>query len=287
MRLNWVFVFVLSCLFSLTGCSTNPATGSSQFNMVSESQELSMGEQTEPGFVQSYGGEVASPEVVKYVSELGSRLAAASERPSLPWRFHVVDSSVINAFALPGGKIFITRGLIQSMNNEAQLAGVLGHEVGHVTAQHIGQQMSRATAVESSMAVLTAIAGASVQDEQKKAWVQTLGVGAGAGAGLYLLKFGRDQESEADTLGLRYMSKLGYNPEGMLQVMEILKKASGGGSNMEILSTHPLPDTRIDRINKLLKETYPDRAKLDFKESQFKANVLDKLSKLPPAKHKG
>ena len=280
-------LFVAFCLISLAGCSSNPATGGMQFNMVNESQELSMGEQTEPGFVQSYGGELPSPEVVKYVAELGARLAASSERASLPWRFHVVDSSVINAFALPGGKIFITRGLLQSMTNEAQLAGVLGHEVGHVTAQHIGQQMSRQTAVESSLAVLTAVAGASVQDEQKKGWIQTLGSGASSGAGLYLLKFGRDQESEADSLGLRYMSKQGYNPEGMLQVMAILKQASGGGGSMEILATHPLPDTRVDRINKLLKESYPDRSQLKFFEAQFKTNVLDKLSKLPPAKHKG
>ena len=283
----------VACLMSLVtalavafGCSINPATGERQLNMLSEGQEISIGDEAAPQFLDEYGGEIPSSAIRDYVSDLGERLAAVSERPDLPWEFHVVDSAVINAFALPGGKVFMSRGLLEKMTNEAQLAGVLGHEIGHVTAQHIGQQMTRQQLV--AVGAVAAGVAAQVSDET---WVKVLGAGAGVGGGVYLLKFGRDQESQADTLGLRYMSKLGYNPVGQVQVMEILKNASErGGGAPEFLSTHPLPETRIKRLIDEIREDYPDHDNpqvYKFAEDRFEREVLDRLEDLPRARHTG
>jgi len=270
------------------GCVTNPATGKKNLNFYGDQkEEIALGVQAQPSFIKEYGGEVPSPEIRSYVSNLGQQLAAKSERPDLPWEFHVLDSAVINAFALPGGKVFMSRGLMEKMTNEAQLAGVLGHEIGHVTAMHIGQRMTQATSVQI-LATGIGVAGGATNNE----YLKVLGVGAQAGGTVYLLKFSRDQESQSDELGVRYMSKLGYNPVGQVQVMEILKAAAGGGSGgMEILQTHPLAQTRIDRLNALIKKEYPDYnanpPKYFFKADEFKQNILIPLSKLPPPKHTG
>ncbi|MCC6680598.1 MAG: M48 family metalloprotease [Phycisphaeraceae bacterium] len=267
------------------GCSTNPATGQKQFNLLSQSQEVSLGSEAAPQFLKEYGGPIPSPGIRQYVSEVGLKLAKVSERPSLPWEFHAVDSAQINAFALPGGKVFITRGLLSKLDSEAQLAGVLGHEIGHVTAQHIGQQMSRA-AVASGVVQVIGVA-ASVQDET---WLQVLGVGAQAGGGLYLLKFGRDQETQSDELGVRYMTTLGYNPMAQIQVMRVLKEASGGGGGMEMLQTHPLPQTRIEHLRDHIRSKYPnfrDESQMAFRKQAYQDAVLTPLAKLPPPKHTG
>lgn len=283
---NLLLVWALGTALLASACSTNPATGKTQFNVLSSDQEIAIGSQAAPGFIKEYGGDIPSPPINQYVHDLGHRLAAISERPNLPWEFHVVDSAVLNAFALPGGKVFISRGLLVKLDNEAQLAGVLGHEIGHVTAQHIGQQMSRAMVLQG-VAVGLGVAGEVADTE----WLRVLGLGTNVGGTVYLLKFGRDQESQADELGVRYMSKLGYNPVGQLQVMEVLQKETvSHGGTLEILSTHPLPKTRIDRLNKLIKENYPnydDPTAYRFRHDEFKVAVLDKLAQLPPPKHGG
>ncbi len=276
---------LLALLLPGTGCSVNPATGQKQFNMLSQSEEVSLGSEAAPQFLKEYGGPIPSQAVCQYVSDIGMKLAKVSERPNLPWEFHAVDSAQINAFALPGGKVFITRGLMARLDSEAQLAGVLGHEIGHVTAQHIGQQMSRA-AVASGIVQVIGVA-ASVKDET---WLQVLGVGAQAGGGLYLLKFSRDQETQADELGVRYMTRLGYNPMAQIQVMRVLKEASGGGGGMEMLQTHPLPQSRIDHLRDLIKKDYPnfrDEGQLAFRKQAYQDAVLTPLSKLPPPRNTG
>ncbi|MEO1235610.1 MAG: M48 family metallopeptidase [Planctomycetota bacterium] len=274
----------------LTGCVTNEATGRTALNLISEEREIALGTEAEPQFIAENGGLIESQRLRDYVSELGHELAAVSERPHLPWSFNVLDSQQINAFALPGGKVFISRGLIERMTNEAQLAGVLGHEIGHVTAQHINARMSQAMIVQG-IAIGTSVAG-EIADEDL---LRVLGVGASVGGGVYLLKFNRDQESESDVLGVRYMTALGYNPYGQVQVMQVLKEASGNGGGMpEFLATHPLPQTRIDRLNRHIAERYPlaglpdrdadaagTRDNFRFDAESFERNVLDELHRLP------
>jgi len=271
----------------LPACSTNPATGRRQLNFISSNREMALGAEASPKFLKDYGGDIPSASINRFVSDLGNRLAAVSERKELPWEFHVVDSPVLNAFALPGGKVFMSRGLLAKMTNEAQLAGVLSHEVGHVTAQHIGQQMSQAMLIQG-LGVAIGIAGQNNDSE----WMQVLGTGTAIGGSFYLLKFGRDQESEADLLALRYMTKLGYNPIAQIQVMKILKaeseKSGGGGRGPEWMATHPLPDTRIKRLENLIRKQYPDFEdvnKYQFHVQRFRTNILIPLSKLGPPKH--
>jgi predicted Zn-dependent protease len=277
-------VILLAAAPWIGACSINPATGKKQFNMISEGRELSLGSQAAPQFLQEYGGPIPSDHVREYVRSIGHRLAEVSERPNLPWEFHAVDSSVINAFALPGGKVFITRGLLSKLENEAQLAGVLGHEIGHVTAQHIGQQMTQALIIQG-VAVGLGVAG----DATDKDYLRALGLGAQVGGTVYMLKFSRDDETQADELGVRYMSKLGYNPVAQIQVMEVLQREAGAGSQLEFLSTHPYPETRIDNLNKLIRKRYPqynaNPPVYAMRQDLYKQNMLDQLARLPPPKH--
>jgi len=263
------------------GCSTNPATGRTQINILSQNREITLSRQAQAGFVDSYGGQIPSPQIQQYVASIGQRLAAVSERPGLPWAFRVVDSSVVNAFALPGGQVFVTRGLLAKLDNEAQLAGVLGHEIGHVTAQHIGQQMTQ------QLLLQTAVIGVNLATEHSDHdWLRVLGIGAQAGGAVYLLKFGRDQEIEADTLGLRYMARVGYSPIGQLQVMQILEESSSQQTNQpKILLTHPLPETRRRHLEKHIREYYPDHqdpSHYRFNFDAFQAAVLDPIKTLDP-----
>ncbi len=281
--MSWTLPALL-VLAALTGCSTNPATGEQQLNWISVEKEKSLGAEAAPTFVQQYGGDIPSASIQNYVSDIGHKLAAASERPDLEWEFHAVDSAVINAFALPGGKVFVTRGLLKELKSEAQLAGVLGHEVGHVTAQHIGQQMTRAILITAA-GVAVGVAG----EQSDEDWLTVLGVGTSVGGGLYMLSYGRNQETQSDELGVRYMTRLGYNPVGQVQVMKVLKRASGGGgAGMEFLATHPYPDTRIKHLNMIIKDQYPDYKdpqKYRIHRDRYQRTVLAELKRLPPPQH--
>jgi predicted Zn-dependent protease len=271
---------------AMTGCTTNAATGKSYYYALSEDDEIKLGTEAEPEFIKQYGGLVPSPVVQTYVKNLGMKLAKLTERPNVPWNFNVLNSDDINAFAIPGGKVFITRGLLSRMTNEAQLAGVLGHECGHVTGQHAGKQVTQ----QQGAAIL--LQGAQMGAEQAGANPMLIQLGAQGGnmaAQGFLLKFSRDDEYEADHLGLRYMTKAGYNPLAMIQVMEILEKASGGGgagAMSEWTSTHPLAQNRISELEADIKKAYPDASKPNvytYAPESFKANVLDQLAKLPAA----
>ena len=219
----------------------------------------------------------------EYVTGIGKALATHTEgdNPNNPWEFTLLDSDVINAFALPGGKVFMSRGLMTRMTNEAQLAGVLGHEVGHVTAQHVNERMSQAIGVQVGVAAVT-IGSRNSQNDLARYIPTIVGVG---GQG-FLLKFSRDQESEADHLGMRYMARAGYNPQAQMQVMQILEDASneaGGASTPEFLSTHPYPETRIARIKAELRSTYfnaDSNPNLSFEEDRFQRIARPRLDAL-------
>lgn len=273
---------ILTAIFLLSsaGCAVNAATGRSQLSLVSQDKEISMGAQAAPGMIKESGGEIPSQEIQAYVRQLGSQLAAKSERPNLPWEFHVLNTDVVNAFALPGGKVFVTRGILSRMNSEAELAGVLGHEVGHVTARHFNDRMN----AQIGAAVLAA-GGMVAAATSKNNWVKVAGVGAAAGSGMVVLKFSRDEESEADALGVRYMTRLGYNPTAQIQVMQMLEKVAGNSDAVSALfQTHPNPAARIADLNALIPKQFPDYnqpGKYRFEERRFKTEVLDRLRQLP------
>lgn len=252
-RLAWLMIGIAGCL-SLTGlggCSKNTTTGRMQLSGLSRQDEMSLGASEAPKLTSEMGGEVKNPELRDYVTEIGLKLKAQTEEdgPQRQWTFILLDSDVINAFALPGEKVFLSQGLADKFTTEAQMAGVLGHEIGHVMARHTSERIAQAQIGQGLLTVGGIFAG-GVQGGDLAVQGGQLLVGGS------LLKFSRDQESEADSLGMRYMVKAFYNPRGQLQVMEILKQASEGGSQVELLATHPLPATRIECVQKELQTTY-------------------------------
>ena len=231
-------VLILTCV--LPSCAKNPATGRRQVMLVSESQEVQMGRQADQQVGAAYG--IYPDEGVQaYVARLGKQLAAVSERPDLPWTFRVVDDPTVNAFALPGGFIYVTRGLMTHLDSEAELVSVLGHEIGHVTARHSAAMVSK-----QQLTMLGLGVGMIVRPE-----LQQFGQLAEAGVSLMFLKFGRDAEREADDLGLRYLGREDYDPQEAVQVFSVLDRVSrqtGEGRLPSWLSTHPAPEDRAQRL---------------------------------------
>lgn len=221
-------------------CATNPATGAKELILISESQEIAMGQGYDKDIVASIGL-YADSTMQRWIQQFGSQLAATSERPNLPWTFRVVDEPVVNAFAIPGGHIYVTRGILAHLNSEAELAGVVGHEIGHVTARHSVSQMSKQQLAQVGLA----IGSIASPDFERYAGL------ASAGLGVLFLKFSRDAESQADHLGLRYMRRAHYDAREMPHVFEMLTRVSqaqGGGRVPEWLATHPNPDNRRGTI---------------------------------------
>jgi len=195
----------------LASCAVNPVSGNSELALVSESQEIEMGKQGAADVAQSIGL-YQDAAVQAYVSRVGLTLAARTERPGLPWAFQVVDDPTVNAFALPGGYIFVTRGFLTHITNEAELATVLGHESGHVAARHSVQQISRAQVAQLGLGIGSMLSSG----------IREYSGVAGAGLGLLFLKFSRDDETQADQLGFRYALADGYDVRQMVSVFQML-----------------------------------------------------------------
>ena len=219
-------------------CATNPVSGKSELSLVSESQEIEIGRSESQKTLQTIG-EYDNAAAQALVRQIGMRMAAESERPNLPWEFHVLDDEQVNAFALPGGFIFVTRGIMTYMNDEAELASVIGHEIGHVTAKHSVSQMSK-----QELATVGLVAGMVVSPT-----VRNMGSSLQQGMQLLFLKFGRDDETEADLLGFRYMMKDGYDVRAASDMFRTLDRISGSAGQRlpEWASTHPDPDNRVKR----------------------------------------
>jgi predicted Zn-dependent protease len=210
--------------------------------LISEGQEISLGREADPQIVNQFGLYPDS-QLQLYVEGLGRRLSSLSERPHLPWTFRIVDDPIVNAFALPGGYIYVSRGIMAYFNSEAELVAVLGHEIGHVTARHSARQLT-----QQQLAQLGLVAGVILAPEL----ADFAGL-AQAGLGLLFLKFSRDDERQADDLGLRYLSAAGYDPGEMPKVFAMLARVSGAAGGERVpgwLSTHPDPEDREERIRR-------------------------------------
>ncbi len=191
----------------LQGCTTNPATGRDNLTFVSQEEERRLGAEAHPEVLEQFGGEYQNPAIQAYVRSIGQLLAKSSEMPNLDWHFTVIDSDIINAFALPGGYIYISRGLIALADNEAQLASVIGHEIGHVTARHYATRQSQAIGAQVGVALLSILTGAAAGGEA----AQSVGQIGSVVAQGYLASYSRGQELESDSLGIRYLSRTGYD----------------------------------------------------------------------------
>jgi predicted Zn-dependent protease len=226
---------------TVAACATNPATGKKEFSLMSEAQEIQLGQQMDAE-VRREMGLYEDANLQRYVETVGARLARSSERPNLPWHFAVVDSPAVNAFALPGGYIYLTRGILPFLDNEAQMAGVLSHEIGHVTARHAAQQYTKATTAGVGVTLLSIFVPEArpLQGLTEQA------------LGVLFLKYGRDDELQADRLGVQYAARGGWDPRGvagMLTTLERLDEASGERRGVpNWLSTHPAPADRVQKV---------------------------------------
>jgi predicted Zn-dependent protease len=217
-------------------CAVNPVSGQRELMLMSEDKEVQLGGQTDADVVRQFGI-YDDKGLNAYVNGLGQRMAKVSHRPHLAYHFKVLDVSVVNAFAVPGGYVYITRGILASMNSEAELAGVMGHEIGHITARHSAEQISRAQLAQMGMAI-----GSIVSPE-----FRALSGLAGMGVQMLFLKFSRDDERQADDLGVEYASKVGYDASQMANFFETLDRMNPHSDNSGLpgwFSTHPNPEDR-------------------------------------------
>jgi predicted Zn-dependent protease len=234
------------CALALFSCSTNPATGRASFTgMMTTADEVKIGREQNEKLLEAFGGAYDDPALAAYVSTIGNKLAAKAERSDITYTFTVLNSPIVNALALPGGYIYVTRGLLALVGNEAELAGVVGHEIGHVTARHHAQRQSSQTVAgvaSLGVSILGAIAGLP------------LGHGTQMLAGAFLASYTRDQEYEADLLGIRYLNAAGYDPKAMASflaklngwtVLEQTIMGADSTDRLDYLATHPNTEDRV------------------------------------------
>lgn len=218
----------------------NEITGETQHVSITAEQEVALGINSFPAMLEQYGGLHPDAEAQKLVKSVGQRIVQNSDARQTPYQydFHLLaDPNVVNAFALPGGQVFITTALISQFETEDELAGVLGHEIGHVVARHGAERIAKQELTQG----LTGAAVVASGDYSTAQAAQMI-------AGIVHMSYGRDQELESDDLGVRFMVQAGYDPEALISVMEILEKASGGQRQPEFMSTHPSPENRVQKI---------------------------------------
>ncbi|MBK6609752.1 MAG: M48 family metalloprotease [Sphingobacteriales bacterium] len=224
--------------------SVNPITGEVQRVSITPEQEMAMGLQSAPEMAQQFGGLYPDQAAQNYVKQVGQKLVQSTDAARSPYKFDfhlLADDQTVNAFALPGGQIFITVALLSRLTSEDELAGVLGHEIGHVIGRHSAEHMAQSELMQG-LVQATQVATYDPNNPMGSAQIAQY-VGQ-----MINMKYGREDELESDKFGVKYMYQASYNPEALIKVMEILKQASGGGQRDEFMSSHPSPDNRMEQI---------------------------------------
>lgn len=270
-----MLISVIFTLIAVSGCVTNPVTGKEQFMLVSPREDIEIGRKYAPEVEKQLGGKIESPVIEQYINSIGQKVARVSHNKDLKFTYVAVNDDSMNALALPGGYIFITRGMLEKLNNESQLAGILAHETLHVTARHSAAAMSQQIGMGALLSV---------------AMTQTTSQGASTAARLTTqligLKYSREAEKEADRYGMDYMVKAGYSPNGMVETMQILAEESTQRP-VEFFSTHPNPENRVGLLKRHIGKRGYDYNYQGLKvgPKQYKENILDILETIPkPAK---
>lgn len=255
--MHYLLALSILVLTALAGCAENPVTGKKQFSLMSASEEISIGERNYGPSQQQQGGRYSvDPELSLYVASVGKKLAAVSDRKELPYEFVVLNNDIPNAWALPGGKIAINRGLLLLLDDEAQLAAVLGHEIVHAAARHGATQMTQQTLLGLGMEA----AGVAAQATQ---YGELINMSAGLGASAAQAKYGRLQELESDEYGIEYMIRAGYEPYGAVELQETFVSLSAGTSSdfvSALMASHPPSQERVDK-NRAAAEKLPRGAR--------------------------
>lgn len=262
MQLNFRFIIALVILaVTLIGyffnTSVNPVTGEKQHVNMTADQEIALGLQATPQMEAQYGGESPDARATAAVQQVGQRLVQANnldQRTTYRYQFHLLaDDQTINAFALPGGQVFITMGLLKNLTSEAQLAGVLAHEVGHVVARHSAEQVAKSQLTQG----LTGAAAIAAYDPNHPASGIAKAAAAAMIAKLVTLRFSRNDELQADDFAVKFTPQAGYDPSAMIGVMQMLDRQSSGSNPPEFMSTHPSPGNRIEELQKDIQQAYP------------------------------
>src|SRR5688500_344147 len=249
-RLLIAFVIAIMAIVTYFSSTTeNPITGEKQRVAMTPEQEVALGYKSAPQMAAQMGGLSQNEKARALVRQVGEKLVAESFAAKSPYKFsfHVLaDPKTVNAFALPGGPVFITEGLLRLLKSEAELAGVLGHEIGHVIARHSSERLAKQQLTQGLLGALVVGSGDFT----------TAQIGQVVSS-MINMSYGREDEIESDGLGIRIMTEAGYDPRGMIRVMEVLAKASGGSRQPEFMSTHPAPENRSERIKQAIAKQYP------------------------------
>jgi predicted Zn-dependent protease len=248
---------LIGFLLWITSCAVNPVTGKQELMLLSESDEINLGRATDVEVVKEYGV-FEDAMLTAYLNDLCQRIGKLSHRPNLAYRFKILDASVVNAFAVPGGYVYFSRGILAALNSEAELAGVMGHEIGHIAARHSAKQYSRTQLAQIGLGV-----GSVLTDSPVLSGLAQLG------AGLLFLRFSRDNEREADDLGTEYSSKAGYDATQLASFFETLERMNPGSDRSGLpgwFSTHPSPENRVHAVRARAKEW---QQRLGLKDSKI------------------
>ena len=264
-------VCLLGVLMSLTGCSVNPLTGEKEFMLYSPENDIKLGAKVAPDVEKELDGRIEDEALQAYIDRIGQKIARVCNRPDWEYHFVAVETEMVNAMALPGGYVFITRGMLEKLDSEAQLAAILGHEVGHVVARDTAAALSK----QAGMTIL--MAAVMVAEPKAANMAQMTGQ-------ILMLSYSRQDEQQADLAGLRYMYEAGYNPEGMMETMRILQDMQKVRP-VEFFSTHPLPENRLGYIGRHMNAWYgSDYSDRIIGKDDYEHNILDYLATHPKPK---
>jgi predicted Zn-dependent protease len=263
----------------LTGCSVDPVTGKKTLVMMGKEQEIALDKKHSPHQFSEDYGVVQDAGLNRYVSDVGKRLGKVSHRPDMPYNFQTVNANYVNAYAFPGGSIAATRGILLEMDNEDSLAALMGHEVGHVNARHFAERQAKSSLID--IVAQTATVAAAGSNPQYGQLAQLIG---SVGGGALLAHYSRDNEREADALGMEYMARAGLNPAGMPDLMNMLNTQSKTkpGALELMFSTHPMSSERVANTSRALQTTYADAAKRPRQRERYMDNT-SRLRSLKPA----
>jgi len=258
----------------LVGCAVDPVTGKKQLVLMSEQQEIAVDKQQSPHQFSSDYGVLQDQGLNNYLKEVGDSLASISHRPQMPYNYRVVNATYVNAYTFPGGSMATTRGIMLDMDSEAQLAGLLGHEIGHVNARHTAERMTNSLLAQAAVAG----AAAAVSSSEYSDYADLVSTAGGFGAGALLATYSRNNEREADALGMEYMTRANYNAQGMVDLMQLLRNKSKHQPNVieQMFSSHPMSDERYATARNKAASTYAASSS----RSLLKERYMDNTSKL-------
>lgn len=277
-RRDFMKLTALAAVSTAAGCAANPVTGKNQFMLMSEGEEVQIDRQSSPHQFSSDYGVTQDGALQAYVSSVGKRLAGRTHRQQMPYNFNVVNATYINAYAFPGGSIAITRGILAELDDESELAGLIGHELGHVNARHTAARMSKGKVLGGLVGTVSILAGAA-----NSTLGDIAGTVGGAGASLLLARYSREDERQADELGMEYMVGAGLSPQGMVGLMDMLRSmGKREPSAIEAMfSSHPMSAERYDTAVQRSRTQYADKQKLPLNKDRYQ-DATASLRRLKP-----